>query len=116
MVDGREVAIPEHTWELESGDDIANKTQIPLNLAWALTIHKCQGQTFEQAIIELHDGTFAHGMAYVALSRVKTIEGLFTTDLNRAIRWRSPPERSDGKFFDLLSKLNILINSSPCFI
>ena len=56
---------------------IGSFEQYPLKLAWAATIHKCQGQTFDNAIIDLDTGAFAHGMTYVALSRVKTIDGLF---------------------------------------
>jgi ATP-dependent DNA helicase PIF1 len=71
-----------------SGDEVkANNVgtfiQLPLKLAWALTIHKSQGQTFEKAIIDFGYGTFAHGQAYVALSRCKTIEGMY---LQRPIR------------------------------
>ena len=51
--------------------------QYPIRLAWAATIHKCQGQTFEKAIIDFDSGSFAHGMTYVALSRVKSTDGLF---------------------------------------
>ena len=51
--------------------------QFPIKLAWAATIHKCQGQTFEKAIIDFDSGSFAHGMTYVALSRVKSIDGLY---------------------------------------
>ena len=51
--------------------------QYPLRLAWAITIHKSQGLTFDRVVIDFGNGTFASGQAYVALSRSKTIEGLF---------------------------------------
>lgn len=54
---------------------IGSYTQMPLRLAWAITIHKSQGLTFEKAIIDAQ-GAFAHGQTYVALSRCKSLEGL----------------------------------------
>ncbi|CAH8283784.1 HRDC domain-containing protein [Mariniflexile fucanivorans] len=56
-------------------DKIGSFTQMPLRLAWSITIHKSQGLTFERAIIDAQ-GAFAHGQTYVALSRCKSLEGL----------------------------------------
>ncbi len=55
---------------------IGSFTQIPMRLAWAVTIHKGQGKTFDGATIDFGNGTFASGQAYVALSRCRSLEGL----------------------------------------
>ncbi len=56
-------------------NSIGSYTQMPLRLAWSITIHKSQGLTFEKAIID-SQGAFAHGQTYVALSRCKSLDGL----------------------------------------
>jgi len=62
---------------------VAEFRQIPLRLAWAVTVHKSQGQTYDEVQIDMGSGAFSPGQTYVALSRVRSLEGLYLT---RAIR------------------------------
>ena len=56
---------------------VATFIQYPIKLAWAATIHKCQGQTFQKVAIDLDTGAFSHGQTYVAISRATSLEGVF---------------------------------------
>ncbi|MBO8142367.1 MAG: AAA family ATPase [Firmicutes bacterium] len=70
-------------FELNGADlvpvSIGQFVQFPVRLAWAVTIHKSQGLTFERAVVDLTRPTFAHGQLYVALSRLRSLEGLMLT-------------------------------------
>jgi len=65
----------ERTGKLET-ETVGSFTQYPLRLAWAITIHKSQGKTFDRLVIDIGKGTFSPGQMYVALSRCTTLEGI----------------------------------------
>ena len=80
---GRTIVMQPDTWELRDGDKKrASISQIPLRLAWAITVHKSQGMTLDAARIDLRKA-FVPGMGYVALSRVRDIDNLYLTGINR---------------------------------
>ena len=74
--DGRELTIAPAEWAVEEGGKVKAKlTQIPLKLAWAITIHKSQGQSLDAAAMDL-SRSFEYGQGYVALSRVRSLAGV----------------------------------------
>ncbi len=71
------------TWEVETGGVVlAKRSQIPLRLAYALSVHKSQGQSLSKVAVSL-DRAFEPGQSYVAISRARTLEGLYITDGGR---------------------------------
>ena len=79
--DGQKRIIGEHTWPSENIPGMGVK-QIPLIYAWAITIHKSQGVTLDCAQIDVGSQIFECGQTYVALSRVKDLNGLYLTGFN----------------------------------
>jgi ATP-dependent exoDNAse (exonuclease V) alpha subunit len=80
---GRRHAILPESWELRDGDKKrAGLSQIPLRLAWAITVHKSQGMTLDAATVDLRKA-FVEGMGYVALSRVRRLQSLSLLGINR---------------------------------
>lgn len=88
FMNGTDCLVSPHNWILEGGETRASKVvgraQIPLRLAYALTIHKAQGATLDCALIDIGSKTFEYGQAYVALSRVKSLESLYVWEMNAA--------------------------------
>jgi ATP-dependent DNA helicase PIF1 len=79
---GKTIRVEPHSWTLmEDGKKRAEVSQLPLRLAWAITIHKSQGMSLDAAEIDLSK-SFTPGMGYVALSRVRTLDGVYLTGMN----------------------------------
>ena len=87
LTDGSTVAVTPYTWTLFNftfdkekngivSEEAGSFTQMPMKLAWAITVHKGQGKTFEKVIFDIGHGAFAHGQTYVALSRCTDLDGL----------------------------------------
>jgi ATP-dependent DNA helicase PIF1 len=78
---GEVFIIESSSWASDEIDGF-NREQIPLSLAYAVTIHKAQGATLDCALIDIGNNTFEYGQAYVALSRVRSLDCLYIWDLN----------------------------------
>ncbi|MGO1623791.1 MAG: AAA family ATPase [Psychrobacter sp.] len=102
---GREVVAEPEEWiiEDETGDVLASYLQVPLCLAWAITIHKSQGMTLDAAEIDL-SRTFELGQGYVALSRLKSLAGLQLLGMNNMSLQLDPLARGADNRFLALSK------------
>ena len=100
---GETITVGQETWNLEDeeGSTVASYKQIPLRLAWAITIHKSQGMTLDQAHIDL-SFAFERGQGYVALSRLRSFDGLSLQGFNdRALEIDSLALKADRRFQEL---------------
>jgi hypothetical protein len=96
---GKRIVAEPSTWKIEEGgQERASIVQIPLRLAWAMTVHKSQGMSLDAAVIDL-SRAFEFGQGYVALSRLRTLAGLHLLGLNeRALRVHPRAVEADAAF------------------
>ncbi len=109
LTDGTTFLVEPETWSIENeaGKAIASFQQIPLRLAWAITIHKSQGMTLEAAEINLTH-TFEKGQGYVALSRLKSLTGLKLLGFNdQALELDSLAIKADRRFQELSTEAEV---------
>jgi len=118
LAHGETVEITTHTWGIfrfffEGGqlqsEVVGTFKQYPLMLAWAVTIHKSQGKTFDKVVIDIGRGVFAHGQVYVALSRCTTLGGIvLKKPIMKKHIW------TDYKVVDFLTKYQYKIAEKSC--
>jgi hypothetical protein len=111
--DGREIKMLPASWSIEEeGKVLAEITQVPLRLAWAITVHKSQGMSLDAAEIDLRNA-FTYGQGYVALSRVRTFAGMKVLGLNaqallvdprvvnRDLRFKAESDEAESTFGEM---------------
>lgn len=101
MKNGKEIEVETVEWKVDDqGKELACLTQIPLRLAWAMTIHKSQGMSLDTALMDL-GAAFEYGQGYVALSRVRSLDGLYLLGCNqRALQVHPEILEQDTRFRD----------------
>ncbi len=104
----KSIKIEYYVWDIVKykiqGDELVKELighfeQIPVRLAWAVTIHKSQGKTFDHIIVDLGKGAFENGQAYVALSRCRSLDGIY---LKQKLNWKDI--RTDERVSEFLER------------
>jgi ATP-dependent exoDNAse (exonuclease V) alpha subunit len=102
-IEGKTITVYKETWTIEDeqGEEIASYKQLPLRLAWAITVHKSQGMTLDAVELDLSK-TFECGQGYVALSRLKTIDNLLLLGYNlKSLEIDNLAFKADQRFKEL---------------
>ncbi|RLD25794.1 MAG: helicase, partial [Bacteroidetes bacterium] len=114
LMNGRKITANEENWTVdnEMGRSLATYIQVPLRLAWAITVHKSQGMTLDAAEIDLSK-TFEKGQGYVALSRLKELKNLKLLGFNQtAIEVDRLALRADKRFQELAAEAEVEFTST----
>jgi ATP-dependent DNA helicase PIF1 len=111
---GRKIKVDGHDWKLEEDGKVrAEVSQLPLRLAWAITIHKSQGMSLDAAEIDLSK-SFTPGMGYVALSRVRGLDGLYLRGINAmALQLHPQIHDLDGRLRQASGELEAVTPDAP---
>lgn len=114
LSNGRQIKVEPHAWVMEEdGRKSAEAVQLPLRLAWAITIHKSQGMSLDAAEIDL-SRSFTPGMGYVALSRVRSLEGVYLGGINQmALAMHPQIFEFDNRLRDASDELAATVEDMP---
>jgi ATP-dependent exoDNAse (exonuclease V) alpha subunit/AraC-like DNA-binding protein len=114
LSDGKQLIAEPNEWSIEDdfGKSLASYKQIPIRLAWAITVHKSQGMTLDYAKVDL-SRTFEKGQGYVALSRLKSLDGLQLTGFNSIALQVDPLAfKADKRFQELSIEIEGKVDSA----
>jgi ATP-dependent exoDNAse (exonuclease V) alpha subunit len=112
MHNGKIITVEPESWTVQDDHSkvLASYIQFPLRLAWAITVHKCQGMTLEEAEVDLSK-TFEKGQGYVALSRLKKLRNLRLIGLNeKALEVDTLSLKADRRFKELSAQVDTALN------
>jgi ATP-dependent DNA helicase PIF1 len=107
FMNGRREVIGRHSWPIEDYPFVS-RTQIPLRLAYAFTIHKSQGSSLDCALVDIGSGNFEFGQAYVALSRVRSLDALYLYDFEPRVFRAHPKVKA---FYEEMKSLDIQVEA-----